>query len=164
MAPHAKAGPHPKLLRKRLLDVCRRARAGGVEFIELQTNAVLIDADYARAMADAGVTYAIGRTGGAFAAANERNLPYEAGTAVAHGLSREEALKAITLYPARILGVADQLGALSPGLLASFIVTDGDPLQTATQIERLFVQGREVSAANRQTRLADRYRERPVSR
>jgi MoaA/NifB/PqqE/SkfB family radical SAM enzyme len=52
------SGGEPTLLRKRLLDVCRRARAGGVEFIELQTNAVLIDADYARAMAEAGVTSA----------------------------------------------------------------------------------------------------------
>jgi imidazolonepropionase-like amidohydrolase len=111
-------------------------------------------------LAEAGVTYAIGRTGGAFAAANERNLPYEAGTAVAHGLSREEALKAITLYPARILGVADQLGALAPGLLASFIVTDGDPLLTETQVLRVFIQGREVEIGNRQTRLAEKYRQK----
>jgi imidazolonepropionase-like amidohydrolase len=111
-------------------------------------------------LAEAGVTYAIGRAGGAFAAANERNLPYEAGTAVAHGLSREEALKAITLYPARILGVADQLGALAPGLLASFIVTDGDPLQTETQVLRVFIQGREVEIGNRQTRLAEKYRQK----
>ena len=121
-----------------------------------------VDAPYrlAARLAQAGVRYCIGRSGGPFAAANERNLPYEAATAVAHGLPRDEALKAITLYPAQILGVADRLGALAPGLLASFIVTDGDPLETATQVERVFIQGREVASGNRQTRLADKYRQK----
>lgn len=65
-----------------------------------------VDAPYrlAARLAQAGVRYCIGRSGGPFAAANERNLPYEAATAVAHGLPRDEALKAITLYPAQILG------------------------------------------------------------
>jgi imidazolonepropionase-like amidohydrolase len=107
---------------------------------------------------EAGVKFAIAR--GLGGSSNERNLPFEAATAVAHGLPREEALKAITLYPAQILGVADRLGALAPGLLASFIVTDGDPLLAQTRIERLFVQGREVSLDNRQSRLVERYRQR----
>jgi imidazolonepropionase-like amidohydrolase len=111
-------------------------------------------------LAEAGVTFCIARTGGPFAAANERNLPYEAGTAAAHGLSADDALKAITLYPAQILGVADQLGSLAPGRLANFIVTDGDPLQTETQVQRIFIQGREVDVGNRQTRLADKYRQK----
>ena len=120
------------------------------------------DAPYrlAARLAEAGVTYCIGRASGAFAAANERNLPYEAGTAVAHGLAPEEALKAITLYPAQILGVADRLGSLAPGRLGSFIVTDGDPLQTETRVLRVFIQGREVETSNRQTRLADKYRQK----
>lgn len=107
----------------------------------------------------AGVRFAIAR-GGGLAASNDRNLPYEAATAAAHGLPRDEALKAITLYPAQILGVEKQLGALAPGLLASFIVTDGDPLETPTQVQRIFIQGREVDAGNRQTRLAEKYRQR----
>ena len=61
---------------------------------------------------------------------------------------------------AQILGVDRQLGALAPGLLANFIVTDGDPLETPTQVQRLFVQGREVEVGNRQTRLAEKYRQR----
>ncbi len=52
--------------------------------------------------------------------------------------------------------MADRLGTLEVGKLASFIVTDGDPLETKTNIERLFMQGREVSPANRQTRLVER--------
>lgn len=111
---------------------------------------------------EAGVAFCIARgtPGSGASSTNERNLPFEAATAAAHGLPRDEALKAITLYPARILGVEDRLGSLQPGRLASFLVTDGDPLETPTRIERLFVQGREVSTANRQSRLADRYRPR----
>ena len=109
---------------------------------------------------EAGVRFCIARNGGAFAAANERNLPYEAAAAVAHGLPHDEAIKAITLYPAQILGVADRLGALAPGLLASFIVTDGDPLLTETQVQRIFVQGRELDIGNRQERLAAKYRQK----
>lgn len=111
-------------------------------------------------LARAGVRFCIARSGGSFAAAMERNLPYEAATAAAYGLPPEEALKAITLYPAQILGVADRLGSLQPGRLASFIVTDGDPLETPTTIERIFIQGREVDAGNRQRRLAEKYRQR----
>jgi imidazolonepropionase-like amidohydrolase len=114
-------------------------------------------------LAAGGVAFCIAGEGGSFAAANERNLPYQAATAVAHGLPRDEALKAITLYPAQILGVADRLGALAPGLLASFIVTDGDPLETATQVERIFIQGREVDAGNRQLRLEQKYRQKLVN-
>lgn len=111
-------------------------------------------------LAEAGVRFCIARAGGARSAMNERNLPYEAAAAVPHGLPRSEALKAITLYPAQILGVDAQLGALAPGRLASFIVTDGDPLETATQVQRIFIQGREIDTGNRQTRLADKYRQR----
>ena len=76
---------------------------------------------------EAGVRFCIARSGSEFDAATERNLPFEAATAAAHGLPRDEALKAITLYPAQILGAADRLGSLEPGKLASFFVTNGDP-------------------------------------
>jgi imidazolonepropionase-like amidohydrolase len=109
-------------------------------------------------LAQAGVRFCIARSGNEFDAAHERNLPYEAATAAAFGLSREDALKAITLYPAQILGVDDRLGSLQPGRLASFIVTDGDPLDIRTQVERAFVQGREIDLSNRQTRLEQKYR------
>ncbi|HEU0200289.1 MAG TPA: amidohydrolase family protein [Burkholderiaceae bacterium] len=111
-------------------------------------------------LAAAGVTFCIARGGSEFDAPRERNLPYVAATAVAHGLPREQALRAITLYPAQILGVADQLGSLAPGRLASFFVADGDPLEVTTRIERVFIQGREVDLSNRQTRLNDKYEQR----
>jgi imidazolonepropionase-like amidohydrolase len=109
-------------------------------------------------LAQAGVRFCIARSGTEFDAAHERNLPYEAATAAAFGLSPDEALKAITLYPAQILGVDDRLGSLQPGRLASFIVTDGDPLDIRTHVERAYVQGREIDLSNRQTRLEQKYR------
>lgn len=89
-----------------------------------------------------------------------RNLPYHAATAAAYGLPREEALKAVTLYPAEILGVADRVGALEVGKDATLIVTSGDPLELTTDIGRAFIQGREVDLSNKQTKLWDKYKEK----
>ncbi|MBL8516424.1 MAG: amidohydrolase family protein [Betaproteobacteria bacterium] len=108
----------------------------------------------------AGVKVVIARTGGAGDAARERSLPFEAGTAVAHGLPRADALRAITLSAAEVLGVADKLGSLDPGKLANFFVTDGDPLEIRTNVERVFIQGRELPMTDKQTRLRDKYEER----
>jgi len=89
-----------------------------------------------------------------------RNLPYQAGYAVAFGLPWEEALKAITLNPAEIWGVADQLGSLDVGKTANLVVANGDPLDVKTDVKRVFIQGRELPMDNRQTRLRDQYMQR----
>jgi len=88
---------------------------------------------------------------------NVRNLPYQAGYAVAWGLSREEAMKAITLNPAEIWGVSDQLGSLDVGKSANVVVADGDPLEVRTDVKRVFIAGHEVPMESRQTRLRDEY-------
>ncbi len=80
--------------------------------------------------------------------------------ASAFGLPREEALKAITLYPAQLLGVGDQLGSLEAGKAATLIVTNGDPLDFPTQVEAAYIDGRKIDLTNRQTRLRDKYREK----
>jgi imidazolonepropionase-like amidohydrolase len=90
-------------------------------------------------------------------ASQERNLPYAAGRAAAYGLSREVALASITLYPARVLGVADRLGSLEKGKSATLFVADGDPLEVATKIEMAFVDGRRVDLSNKQTKLYAKY-------
>ncbi len=92
---------------------------------------------------------------------NARNLPYVAASSAAYGLGSEEALRAITLYPAEILGVDDRIGSLAAGMDASLIVTTGDPLDIRTRIEHLFVSGRRVPLESKQTRLWKRYRDRP---
>jgi len=89
-----------------------------------------------------------------------RTLPFEAAVAVAYGLPREEALKALTLYPAQILGVGEHLGAIEPGKIANLILTDGDPLRMTTHIHHVIIAGQEVSTANKHRSLYERYRAR----
>ncbi|MCA9152132.1 MAG: amidohydrolase family protein [Planctomycetales bacterium] len=95
-----------------------------------------------------------------FDASNLRNLPYHAATAVAYGLPEDEAIKALTLYPAQILGVADRVGSLEIGKHATLIVTDGSPLDTETATLLAFVQGRRVDLGSRHTDLAQKYEEK----
>ena len=70
------------------------------------------------------------------------------------------ALKAITLYPAQILGVADRLGSIETGKDATIMVTSGDPLEIMTQVEKLYIQGREIDLNNKHLRLYEKYKER----
>ncbi len=88
---------------------------------------------------------------------NVRNLPYQAGFATAFGLPYDEALKAITLNPAEIWGVADQLGSLDVGKIANVVVANGDPLDVKTDVKQVFIGGQEVPMTSRQTRLRDQY-------
>jgi imidazolonepropionase-like amidohydrolase len=108
---------------------------------------------------EAGVRFCISASD-RHAASNVRNLPYHAATAAAYGLPPEEAIKAITLYPAQILGVADRVGSLEKGKDATLIVTDGDPLETATNVSAAFVQGRKVELNDRHKRLWHKYQEK----
>jgi hypothetical protein len=80
-----------------------------------------------------------------------RDLPYHAGLAGAHGLSPEEALKSVTLYPAQILGVADRLGSIEVGKMANVVVTDGDILDPRTNIKHMFINGRLIPLTSRHT-------------
>jgi imidazolonepropionase-like amidohydrolase len=92
-----------------------------------------------------------------FSAHDVRNLPYQAGYATAFGLPYDEALKAITLNPAEIWGVADRLGSLDAGKTANVVVASGDPLDVKTDVKYVFIEGREVPMTSRQTRLRDQY-------
>ncbi len=86
------------------------------------------------------------------------NLRQEAGNAVAYGLPWEEAFRAVTLYPAQIWGIADRYGSLEPGKVANVVVWDGDPLEMLTNVNHVFIRGREVPLVSRETLLRDRYR------
>jgi imidazolonepropionase-like amidohydrolase len=111
----------------------------------------------------AGIRFCIaGELGGSSGTqpSNLRNLPYHAATAAAYGLPAEEALKAITLYPAQILGVADRIGSLEAGKDATLIVTDGDPLEISTHVTAAYIQGRAVSLNDRHKRLWEKYKEK----
>jgi imidazolonepropionase-like amidohydrolase len=101
----------------------------------------------------AGIKVAFGSFNTQFA----RNLPYQAATAVAFGMSYEDALKAVTINPAEIWGVADQVGSIEKGKWADLIITDGDPLETATQIKQMFIKGKSVDLTSKHTKLYEKY-------
>ncbi|HEY7547447.1 MAG TPA: amidohydrolase family protein, partial [Blastocatellia bacterium] len=93
--------------------------------------------------------------------AEARDLPYQAGESAAFGLPKEEALKAVTIYPAEIFGVADQIGSIEVGKIANLIVTDGDPLEIRTQVKHLIIRGRDVPLTSKHTELYEKYKSRP---
>jgi imidazolonepropionase-like amidohydrolase len=108
-------------------------------------------------LAAAGVKFAFASFDNSFA----RRLGQNAANAVAHGLPYDEALKAVTLYPAQIFGLADQIGTLEQGKLANVIVTNGDPLELTTDVKYLFIRGQLTSLANRHVSLYEKYFKRP---
>lgn len=92
---------------------------------------------------------------------NARNLPYHAAACAAFGLPKDVALKAITIYPAQIFGVAGRVGSLEPGKRADVIVTDGDPLEIRTNVKRVYIGGEEISMESVQTLLYRKFGSRP---
>lgn len=107
----------------------------------------------------AGVKFCIAGAG-RFGASNLRNLPYHAATAVAYGLPKEEGIRAITRYPAELLGVEASVGTLEVGKHATLIVTDGDPLETESDVLIAFIEGRRVNLSSRHEQLWQKYREK----
>ena len=89
-----------------------------------------------------------------------RNLAQYAGMAAAFGLSKADAVKAVTLYPAQILNVADRLGSIEVGKMANLVVTDGDLLEIRTRIRYLLIDGRPVVLNSRHTELNDAFKNR----
>ncbi len=109
----------------------------------------------------AGVRFAISDSGGGMEVANARNLPFQAGSAIAHGLPAEAALKSVTLWPAQILGLGEELGSIEVGKRASLFAATGDPLEPMSRIERVWIDGAEYDLGrDRGRRLYERYRDR----
>lgn len=117
------------------------------------------DANYSAParLAAAGVQFAItsGDKG-----AHVRDLPYHAGMAAAFGLSHEDALRSITLWPAQIMGVADRFGSIETGKVANLVVTDGDVLEARTNTKFLFIDGRPIPLDSKHTTLFERFKDR----
>lgn len=88
-----------------------------------------------------------------------RNLPFLAGTMSTYGLTKEEALAAITLNPAKILGIADRTGSLENGKDANIVISTGDLLDMKSSIvTHAFIQGRAINLDNKHTQLFNRYK------
>jgi imidazolonepropionase-like amidohydrolase len=92
--------------------------------------------------------------------AHVRDLPFHAGMSAAFGLPRAEALKAVTLYPAQIMGVSDRMGSIEPGKMANLVITDGDLLEARTHVRYLFIGGRLLPLTSRHTQLYEQFKDR----
>ncbi|NOT07720.1 MAG: amidohydrolase family protein, partial [Gemmatimonadales bacterium] len=92
---------------------------------------------------------------------DSRNLPYNAALATAYGLDPDEALRAITINPARIWGVADKIGSIERGKVANLFVTTGDPLDVRSLVKHVFIKGQLQAWDDRHTRLYNEFRARP---
>ncbi len=90
-----------------------------------------------------------------------RNLPFNAGTAAAYGLTKEEALQAITLNAAKLLGVADRTGSIEVGKDANIVISEGDILDMRSSVVTdAFIQGRKIDLSDKQKQLNDRYNQK----
>lgn len=92
---------------------------------------------------------------------NTRNLRQQAGNAVATGMTWDQALRAVTLTPAEVFGVADRYGSLEAGKVANVVVWSGDPFEFSTGVEHVFIRGRDIPLRSRQTELLERYKTLP---
>ena len=92
---------------------------------------------------------------------NVRNIKQEAGNAVAYGMSWDDALRSVTLTPARVLGIADRYGSLEAGKVANVVVWSGDPFEFSSRAETVIVRGREINTPSRQDLLQRRYQTLP---
>lgn len=111
----------------------------------------------AKHLVDAGVLVAL-EPSGQMERMNSRNLPFYAGTTVAYGLTKEQALQLITSNPAKILGIEDRFGTLEEGKSATLFISEGDALDMRTnKVTHAFIDGRQVSLETHQTELAKRY-------
>src|SRR5215472_6184470 len=108
-------------------------------------------------LAKAGVKFAIASFDNSFA----RRLGQNAANAVAHGLPYDQALRAVTINPAQIFGLASQIGTLEQGKIANVIVTNGDPLELTSEVKYLFIKGQLTSTENKHHRLYEKYLNRP---
>ncbi|HKQ74565.1 MAG TPA: amidohydrolase family protein [Blastocatellia bacterium] len=116
-----------------------------------------INYSHAGKLSKAGVRFAFQTADAAYS----RNLPYQAGTSAAFGLPKDEALKAVTIYPAQIFGVDKLIGSVEVGKMANLIVTDGDPLEFKTSVKHMFINGKPVDLSSRHTKLYDKFKDRP---
>jgi len=107
---------------------------------------------------EAGVKFAFSTGGGA----NARHVPLSAALAVAYGLPKDAALKALTIWPAEMFGAEKDIGTVEPGKLANFVITTGDPMDMRSQIIDVFIKGRMAPEDDRHHRLYAKYKARPL--
>ena len=89
----------------------------------------------------------------------QRCLPFQAGTMAAYGLTKEEALSAITLNAAKILGIDQMTGSIEAGKDANIVISEGDILDMkSSRVSHAFIQGRMINLDNKHTQLFEKYK------
>jgi imidazolonepropionase-like amidohydrolase len=135
---------------------------GGIANIPQNFAALNTRSEGAAMLRRAGVPVAmIGTSYGDEQGFNVRNVKFEAGNAVASGMSWDDALRSVTLTPAEIFGAGDRLGSLSPGKDANIVVWSGDPFEFLTKAEHVIIRGQRITTPSRQDLLMKRYRTLP---
>jgi imidazolonepropionase-like amidohydrolase len=131
---------------------------GAMNNIPVDFNSLGARQENAAMLRAAGVTVVLTNNGpGDGSGYNARNIRQEAGNAVAYGMGWDEALRATTLTPAEVLGIADQVGSLAVGRDANIVVWSGDPFEFLSVAEQVFVRGRTFTTKSRQQQLTERY-------
>tara|TARA_B100001059_G_C17793389_1_gene561528 strand:- start:172 stop:1482 length:1311 start_codon:yes stop_codon:yes gene_type:complete len=107
-----------------------------------------------------GVQFCISDYGYAGRAEQIRNLPYQASMAASYGLPKKAAFRAVTLSVAEILGIDKKVGSLDEGKDATLFISDGDPLETRTNIIQAFIEGKKIDMGDRHKSLYSKYKEK----
>jgi imidazolonepropionase-like amidohydrolase len=116
------------------------------------------DAGFANAaeLAKAGAKFAFSSN----SASDARNVPFIAALAVAYGLPSQDAVKALTLWPAEILGIQDRVGSIEVGKVANLVVAGGDILDVRTPIKQVIIAGKVIEMRSKHTDLYDKFKAR----
>ena len=133
-----------------ILNTLMTSPAAGAPYDEIYAQPGLLN--------EAGVKFAFSTGSGA----NARHVPLSAALAVAYGLPKDAALKALTIWPAQIFGADRDIGTVEPGKLANFVITTGDPMDMRSQIIDVFINGRMAPEDDRHHRLYNKYKSRPL--
>jgi imidazolonepropionase-like amidohydrolase len=112
----------------------------------------------AAVLADKGILFAFDPGGWGLGNRSVRDIPTPASISVAHGLPEKEALKALTINPARILGIEDEVGSLEVGKTANVAIWSGSPLQGRSRVEAVIIKGKRIPMTSLQTRLYEKFK------
>lgn len=112
----------------------------------------------AAVLEEKGVLFAFAEGGRGPGNRNIRNLPVSASISMAYGLSEEEAIKAITINPAKILGMEDTIGSLEEGKVANVVIWSGSPIQMKSRVDTVIINGKLIPRTSVQTRLYDKFK------
>jgi len=112
----------------------------------------------AAVLAEKGILFAFDPGGYGLGSRNVRNITTPAAISVAHGLPEKSALEALTINPAKMLGIDDEVGSIEKGKIANVAIWSGSPIQGRSRVEAVIIKGKLIPMTSFQTRLYDKFR------